>query len=214
MSRGVISSLRDLLPIRPLTRAEALAIAERQANRLIELSGISAPPVPETVVTQIGRLKVEYIRPFPASGATHYEGGRWVVVINAAESKARQKMSLAHELKHAIDDRFAAQLYGAIDPGQRHAWAEQVCDYFAGCLYMPRTWLEKAWDKESQNPMTLAELFGVSRSAMEARLNQIGLYPPEHVRAAASRRTLRVEKKQEQKKGYMRPAPAGTGSFN
>jgi hypothetical protein len=45
-----LAQLRDIVPIRPLTRIEAVAVAERQALLLLKLAGIRQPPVPERLV--------------------------------------------------------------------------------------------------------------------------------------------------------------------
>jgi hypothetical protein len=179
VSRGTIAAVRDLVPIRPLTRHEALSVAERQAFRFLELAGITEAPVPEQLISELPRVQVERVTPFPSSGAANWVAGRWVVVLNAAEPATRQRFSLAHELKHILDDPFVDRLYGAVDPRDRANWVEQVCDFFAGCLLMPRPWLKRAWSEEQHIP-SLAGRFHVSPSAMSTRLHQVGL-----VRSAA-----------------------------
>ncbi len=59
----------------------------------------------------------------------------------------------------------------------RGRWIEQVCDYFAGCLLMPRGWLKRAYGGGTQDVAALAARFEVSQAAMQVRLNQIGLTP-------------------------------------
>jgi Zn-dependent peptidase ImmA (M78 family) len=135
---------------------------------------VTEPPVPQRVITDLSRIEVRRISPFPTSGAAHWVSGRWVIVLNAAEPVSRQRFSLAHEFKHILDHHFVRQLYGAIDPLDRGDWGEQVCDYFAGCLLMPRPWLKRAWAAE-QNLGQLARSFHVSQAAMSTRLSQVGL---------------------------------------
>jgi hypothetical protein len=178
VSRPVITSLRDFVPIRPLTRHEALSIAERQALTFLGHVGVTAPPLPEEIIATLPRLDVKRLSPFPASGATQWVRGRWVIVLNGAEPATRQRFSLAHELKHILDHPFVDQLYGAVDAADRQDWIEQVCNYFAGCLLVPRPWLKRAWTTETQNIGQLANRFGVSRAAMQTRLNQVGLLAP------------------------------------
>ncbi len=178
MSRGVIAQLRDSVPIRPLTRIEALSIAERQALRLLELSGVTGPAVPETVIAELAKVQVTRSQRLLQSGMSAWEHGRWKIVVNANDSRLRQRFSLAHELKHIIDHPFARQLYGAVDPHDRDDWVELVCDYFAGCLLMPRPWLKRAWTAGSQRTGALAQRFDVSQAAMQTRLSQTGLALP------------------------------------
>ncbi len=48
--KRVVRELRDLVPLRPLTQAEELRIAENQANRLLSLAELNGPPFPEEVI--------------------------------------------------------------------------------------------------------------------------------------------------------------------
>lgn len=178
MRRGVIASLRDMVPIRPLTRIEALGVAERQALRLLELTAVTGPPVPERILHELPRIEVTRSGRIGASGAAAWESGRWRIVLNGNDSRLRQRFSLFHELKHIIDHRFASQLYGAIDPHEHDDWIESVCDYFAGCALMPRPWVKRAWTTGPQRLAALAHRFDVSQSAMRTRLAQIGLSEP------------------------------------
>ena len=176
--RGVISQLRDVIPIRPLLRAEALRIAELQAQRFLVMTNVHAPAVPERVIAELPHIQVSRVSPLPVSGASHWSNGQWLVALRASEPLTRQRFSLAHELKHIIDHRFADIIFGAIPATDRHLAVEQVCDYFAACLLMPRPWVKRAWCAGMQTLPTLAQHFGVSEAAMQVRLTQIGLIEP------------------------------------
>ncbi len=176
---GIIASLRDIVPIRPLTIVESLHIAERQAMKFLELAGIEQPPVPERIITGLPRVQVERLSPSPVSGATQWSHGRWLIVLNGSENLGRQRFSLAHEFKHVLDNRFIGVLYPDSPPLMtREARAEQVCDYFAACLLMPRPWVKRAWVEGVQDLRRLARRFQVSQMAMQVRLLQIGLVEP------------------------------------
>ena len=178
MNRGVVATLRDFVPIRPLTREEAMRIAELQALRFLELVGVTGGPVPERVIADLPRVQVERMSPLPVSGATHWASQRWLIVLNGAEPATRQRFSLAHEFKHILDHRFADVLYRNIPEAACHEAIEQVCDYFAGCLLIPRPWLKKAWGQRVQSVDALAARFETSQAAMLVRLNQVGLASP------------------------------------
>lgn len=175
MKPGVIATLRDFVPIRPLRRSEAMRIAELQAQRLLQLTGVTAAPVPERVIAELPRVEVERASPFPVSGATNWASQRWLIVLNGAEPWQRQRFSLAHEFKHILDHRFVDVLYREIPDESRSECIEQVCDYFAACLLMPRPWVKWAWGNRIQSLPALANRFGVSQAAMQVRLTQIGL---------------------------------------
>lgn len=175
MNRGVITILRDMVPIRPLTRTEALRIAELQANRFIHTVGLTEPPVREHLIADLPRIDVKRFRPMPVSGATQWSHGQWMILLNATEPEARQRFSLAHEFKHILDHRFIHVLYQRIPEADRDRFVESVCDYFAGCLLVPKTWLKNAWASGIQDTHALAARFGVSEYAIKVRLSQTGL---------------------------------------
>lgn len=178
MRTSTIATLRDLVPIRPLDRIEAMRIAELQTQRLLELVGISEPPVPDRIITELPFIQVERLTPLPVSGAARWASQRWMILLNGAESRGRQRFSLAHELKHILDHRFAAVIYGSIPASERQQAIERICDYFAGCLLMPRTWLTQCWLSGEHSTRVLASLFETSELAIRVRLQQIGVLEP------------------------------------
>lgn len=111
---GVLTELRDFVPIRPLTRTEAYRIAEMQATRFLRLVGTEAAPVREEAISELPRIQVQRFSPLPVSGATQWSHGRWMILLNGAEPLVRQRFSLAHEFKHILDHRFIDILYQRI----------------------------------------------------------------------------------------------------
>jgi Zn-dependent peptidase ImmA (M78 family) len=175
----IIGTLRDLMPIRPLTFTESLRLAELQASKFLALSGVEADALPEIAISGLPRLQVERMSPAPVSGATQWSRGRWLIVLNGSEPRARQRFSLAHEFKHILDNPFIDILYPATSSMTSSERAEQVCDYFAGCLLMPRLKVKRAWRSGEQSSRGLARHFDVSQAAMTFRLRQIGLTRPD-----------------------------------
>lgn len=175
MKPAVVTRLRDIVPLRPLRYGEALRVAELQAQRFLALAGVTEPSVPEQVITDLPRTQVVRLSPFPTSGATHWANGRWLVVLNGSEPTTRQRFSLAHELKHIVDHRFVDLIYSGLPKDERDTLIEQICDYFAGCLLMPRPWVKRLYCSGMQHLPELARTFGVSQAAMSVRLSQIGL---------------------------------------
>jgi predicted transcriptional regulator len=176
VSRGVIASVRDLMPLRPLTRDEARLVAEDQTNRFLTLVGVTEPPVPEQVIAELPRLRVSYRRGLPVSGASEWARGAWQITINADEPHTRRRLSLAHELKHILDHPFFEIIYPDAHHDEHHRSVERLADYFAGNLLMPRDWVEEAFT-QTNHLSDLAWRFHVSRTAMATRLNQLGLQP-------------------------------------
>ncbi len=172
---SVVRDLRDLVPLRSLNRAEAMRIAELQASRLLARAELDTPPVPESLIADLPRIQVDRMTPIPVSGSAHWASSRWVIVLNGAEPLVRQRFSLAHEFKHVLDNPFIDFLYPG-EPGQSSdERREQVADYFAACLLMPRMWVKRHWCQGSQDLPSLARRFKVSQMAMNVRLQQVGL---------------------------------------
>src|SRR5271163_555354 len=103
---STVTQLRALMPNRPLSVPESLRIAELQASRLLELSGVTSGPTPESVVASLPRLQVKRSSPLPVSGYADWQSGQWVIVLNGAEGITRQRFSLFHEMKHVLDHPF------------------------------------------------------------------------------------------------------------
>jgi Zn-dependent peptidase ImmA (M78 family) len=171
---SIITQLRDLVPIRPLTTIEALRVAELQASRFHEVIGLTEPPFPDAAITGLPRVQVERLMGAPMAGAAQWSLGRWLIVLNGSDPATRQRFSLAHEFKHLLDNPFIDVLYPATHYLTSHDRAEHICDFFAGCLLMPRAGLKRAWTRQP-DPRRLAEQFDVSPQAMRVRLTQVGL---------------------------------------
>lgn len=194
---SVVAVLRSLVPSRALSYEDSLRLAERQAARLLQMAGISEPPVPEALVASLPRIQVERLRHIPVSGSTHWVRGHWLIVLNAGERQTRQRYSLMHEFKHVLDNPFVDTLYRALPGLTSHARAELVCDYFAASVLMPRPWVRRAWGTRGQDISVLARRFKVSRTAMQLRLVQMGLIDP-------PRRTARRPRKGSGGRPYRR----------
>jgi Zn-dependent peptidase ImmA (M78 family) len=176
---NVIRELRDLVPLRSLTVAESMRVADLQAQRLLALLGIEGGPVPETAISDLPRIQVERMTPSPVSGAAQWSRGRWLIVVNGAEPWGRQRFSMAHEFKHVLDSPFVGFLYPEYRGQSKHDRAELVCDYFAACLLMPRAWVKQVYCNEGvQDLRRLSRRFEVSSMAMQVRLMQLGLIEP------------------------------------
>jgi Zn-dependent peptidase ImmA (M78 family) len=169
-----LALLRDLVPHRRLTFAEALRIAELQANRLKEHFDIDTAEVASEIVTELPRVTVIFDADLPVSGSTHWNGSTWVITLNASEPPMRRRFSLMHEFKHLIDHTTRGYLYGT-DDSEAHERAERAADYFAACLLMQKRWVKRLWGERMQSITELARTFGVSTQAMRYRLNQLGL---------------------------------------
>jgi Zn-dependent peptidase ImmA (M78 family) len=102
----------------------------------------------------------------------------WRIVLKADEpTRQRQRFSLAHEFKHILDDPIIEQLHTHLEPSKRHERIERLCNYFAACLLMPRSWVKRDWCEGLQRSSDLARRYYVSHEAMTTRLSELGLRP-------------------------------------
>lgn len=182
-----IAELRALAPHRPLTASEARRVAELQAARLLTLQGVDAPPVPEQLIEYLPRLRVEFL-PGPISGSVQWLGSQWLITVDSRESWVRQRWSLAHEFKHALDAPLMATLYPTTSRGSAHQRQERAAHHFAAALLMPKAWVKSAFCNQGiQNERTLARHFQVSVAALRIRLVELGLASPAPIAAGGTR---------------------------
>ena len=175
---GLLARLRELVPRRGLSPAEAKLIAERQAAILLRHAGIETPAVDESVVTDLPFLAVTHRPGFPTSGMATQTDTGWVIVLRAEEAKVRQRFSLVHELKHVLDDPFIEWMYPTKNGYSPEDRAERICDYFAACVLMPRMWIKRDWAGGGiQDIARLARRYRVSQIAMAVRLSELRLLP-------------------------------------
>lgn len=177
-SESLLRELRSLTPRRGLSPAEARVIAERQALLLLKRLRITDPSVPTSALDGFDSIEVAYRENWPTSGMTRNLGDGWAVIIKSSEPKVRQRFTLAHEFKHILDDPFIEWLYPTVGDSSPEDRGEAACDYFAGCLLMPKVWLRRDWTSGNQDIPALARSYAVSTRAMEVRLSQLGLLEP------------------------------------
>jgi Zn-dependent peptidase ImmA (M78 family) len=161
-----------------LTPSETFRLAELQANRLLEHFEIRTLAVPEELVGELPRIRIEYEPNLPISGSAHWNGRYWVITLSADEPAVRQRFSLMHEFKHVLDHTTKQYLYGDRPHQTAAEQAERVADYFAACLLMPKRVIKSLWYQGQQNIGQLAQTLQVSPAALRYRLNQLGLTDP------------------------------------
>ena len=205
----LLASLRAVIPRRKLQLHEALRIAELQANRLLELSDVREAPVPSAIVASLPRILIDYDIDMPFSGTSNWDAHRraWVITLNALEPDTRHRFSLLHEYKHIVDHGRSDLIYTGSARQTADAQAEQVADYFAACVLMPKRLVKRAWGEGIQRKSDLAALFDVSPRAIDVRLAQLGLTEPRS-RCAPARTSARRSEATTPRSLYRRSLPA------
>ncbi len=177
VGRGSLwNGLRQFNALHDGTEHAARAIAERQAQHLLDGLGIHHPAVPTSALVDLPRVRVDWVPALGASGSLKWCDGAWRVLVNADEPLSRQRFTIAHEIKHIIDHPMRECLLTEVPLEQRHVAIERCCDYFAGCLLVPASWLQFA-DRLGTSEESLAAAFGVSRAAIRVRRSQLAQGP-------------------------------------
>jgi len=198
---SVLARLRALIPRRPLSLDEALQLAELQASRLLELTGGPVIPVATRIISEQPRIRVEHDPELPAhaaSGCSDWDSRhrRWVISLNPNEPRRRQRFTVLHEYKHIIDHSSPGIRISQAVSRLPRAAEEIVADYFAGCALIPKRQLAAAYYDGIQGLADLAQLFDVSKEAIQVRLAQVGLgelpLPPHTPRPTPLRRSRRA----------------------
>lgn len=178
--RHIIKELRALMPHRALPLGESYLLAEKQANYALQLLGQREPDVNLGWILELPKVEVQLGPRYKMdglSGFTTFSRGRYVVMVNKNDSHSRRRFTLAHELKHLLDYTAAPVIHrdlGYGDPTRQAQQIESICNHFAACLLMPRTWIKHAWTNGIRDIAALAGLFNVSEEAMNKRLRFLG----------------------------------------
>lgn len=178
---GSIGRLRAMVPHRPLGFREAESVAERQADRLRSQLGSLGPRLREADLANLAWLTITRRETFPAAGTSTKTEYGWIIVLRGSDVMVRQRFTLAHEIKHILDDSLidlSGGLYPPLAGYSAHDRTERICDRFAGALLMPKALLRADWDDGLQDIAKLAKRYDVSRRAMDVRLSQLGLLEP------------------------------------
>lgn len=172
---------------------DAIASAERAADRLRELWSLGLDPIPNMAeLLEDKGVKVIAIElPEKVSGSKAHvvrpnHGDVPVIVVNASHNGERQRFTLAHELAHLVL-RF---------PGLSEAEEEKAADRFAGAFLMAADMMRRLLGPH-RTTISLGELvelkrvFKVSVSALVMRCSQLGVL----TKAAAGRLWAQISKR-------------------
>jgi Zn-dependent peptidase ImmA (M78 family) len=141
------------------------------ASAAIVRIGSEEPPIPlEDVVSSLG-IPVRYVSlPSFFTGATVYEDGLPVMILNWAKSEIERKGALAHMLGHVL-----LVLAGDDNTFPRESPDHHEADIVAKELVLPTQMVIDQGRLWFNDYRYLARLFGVEEDMMLARMRDIGL---------------------------------------
>jgi Zn-dependent peptidase ImmA (M78 family) len=103
--------------------------------------------------------------------------GKLQIFVNQNEPLVRQRFSLLHEMKHAIDFDHADVWHAKLGRGNTKLQAdmiEWICNEFAAHVLMPTPMVKRVWFSTQELSIS-ASMFNVSTEAMATRLEKLGL---------------------------------------
>lgn len=161
-------------------------VADARANallrRYLDVYGGPELPVPvESIAEDLVGLRVVETEGLDCSGLlVPAERRIWVNAREAAESPARRRFTIAHELGHwvcqVLEGRWQPVFCRTVEAPEsgKYPPAEREANVFAAELLMPEPAVRSAFG-EDDSVEGLAERFGVSQEAMRWRLFNAGL---------------------------------------
>jgi hypothetical protein len=177
----LIEHWRSLVPLRPLTYGEHLNFGREQAYHLRAFADSNKPAVDVTLLwrqTVIPVLLVpSYVLEENSGLTTDRPDGTLRIYINQNDPHLRQRFTLLHEWKHALDFHHSAILYQQLGSGNtkiQDVQIEAIANDFAAHVLMPTKLVQHVW-QETQDILQAAHVFDVSGEAMRLRLEKLGL---------------------------------------
>lgn len=146
---------------------------EKDANIMLSALGIISPPVPTVKlikfffpdsVIEMGNLAEEIF------GCSFVSNGVWRILVNRSLPDGAKRFTVLHELRHMVNGE-----PGSFNRGLEKNTEEKLANYFAACILMPARWFRKEWERVGDVDK-MAEIFGVSRAAVEVRLKTLEHY--------------------------------------
>ena len=159
---------------------------EKRADEVLATHEANELPIDVVLIARQEFIKVRAARFESAevSGMLRWLEGSPEIIANRDHPYARQRYTVAHELGHFflhckgeehrdyVDHKIDFYRHGAANEAN---WrAEVQANKFAACLLMPSRLVKEARDVTT-SPLQLAEMFGVSETAMNFRLAGLGL---------------------------------------
>ena len=166
---------------------------KRNAEDVLRECGISTRPVPlERILKHYRIQRVELPSNGDIFGAIVRQNGQVVIAVNPSQHPNRQRFTIAHELGYFfchyaekmehVDGDFRVH-WRDRESSAGVDWNEIEANRFAAALLMPEQMLRDDLNTctllDRAGVQQLASLYNVSRLAMQFRLINLGLLPPD-----------------------------------
>ncbi|MBI2766262.1 MAG: ImmA/IrrE family metallo-endopeptidase [Chloroflexi bacterium] len=153
-------------------RDQPIAAIEALVDQLLDLAEAGRPPVPLEVVASFRGVREISIAELPRSGQLQRESGHYIVVVNADDSAARRRFTIAHEICHTFFHE--ARRVIATNPPEwtgrydRRSDEEYLCDVGAGRMLLHPSWLQPKLASQTPSLDALLEISDQAGASLEA----------------------------------------------
>jgi len=131
-----------------ITRGSIFQLVRRLANSYAELAGLEQPPVPSDLITQLHPQFPIEVRRIPLKayrGAVWRLSDCWVVHLNSADTPARQRFTLYHEIFHILAHGKATPVFKKSADHREGFFNEMLADHFAAVILLPSKLVKRVW---------------------------------------------------------------------
>lgn len=155
-----------------------------KAREVLESNGINIPPIPVEEIIENYSLRLQFINLEEKSIdiAGLYDVNVRTIYVNAADTPARQRFTIAHEFGHALLHQQQLKANPNLGILYRRSLKDKIFDTmeeqeanrFAAYLLVPEDIIRRIYPICS-SPTILAKIFNVSRQVIDFHIKNLGL---------------------------------------
>jgi hypothetical protein len=175
-----MDELRQHLPVRPVTVAGGLELAEQLASLLLALTGMSPRNNDVRRMTEELGVRIAVVNTLGVPIMNECIDCQWIIAMRGGGATTQQRFALARELWYVITEG-RDDLFSTTDPEKVQLWMRRCAEQFAVSLLVPAMWVYEAWARPIRDTQHLSDYFRVPTPVMERRLRQLGLHKARQV---------------------------------
>ncbi len=153
-------------------------LATMLARKYLEKAKVHSPPVPTSIISVADDNRPIEVHQVPLKayrGAIWRLNDRWVIQLRSADTLARQRFTLYHELFHVLAHCRGTPVFRKIGTHDgSFNFNELLADNFASNVLLPSDWVKRKWPKV-KDLNRMAEIFAVPRPVMFLTLRLLHL---------------------------------------
>ena len=166
----------DFIKAEPERLCKPFRLVEMLAQKHLKRGKIHGLPVSVKLVSLLDVERPVELRQIPlkvSHGAIWCVDDRWIIQLSDRDIPAVRRFTLFHEAFHILAHCQGPPVFRKRGVERGH-FNEELADYFAACILMPREWVKEKW-VEVKDLDNMAKTFGVPKVVMWVRLRQLSL---------------------------------------